>query len=72
MTTAPKPIRIAIVLNGEEFICPAVTLPFSLEGYPPVDFVLYGAKPEVAAGCQVNPWPDLHPEPSTSSWTASF
>ena len=61
MTTAPKPIRIAIVLNGQEFICHAVTLPFSLEGYPPVDLVLYGTKPEVAAGCQVNPLPDLDP-----------
>jgi PAS domain S-box-containing protein len=61
MTTTPKPIRIAIVLNGQEFICHAVTLPFSLEGYPPVDLVLYGTKPEVAAGCQVNPIPDLDP-----------
>jgi two-component system, LuxR family, sensor kinase FixL len=61
MTTASKPIRIAIVLNGQEFICQAVTLPFSLEGYPPVDLVLYGTKPEVAAGCQVNPLPDLDP-----------
>ena len=58
MTTAPKPIRIAIVLNGQEFICHAVTLPFSLEGYPPVDLVLYGAKPDAAPGCQVNPLPD--------------
>ena len=62
MTTAPKPIRIAIVLNGQEFICHAVTLPFSLEGYPPVDLVLYGTKPEVAAGCQVNLLPDLDPK----------
>ena len=62
MTTAPKPIRIAIVLNGQEFICHAVTLPFSLEGYPPVDLVLYGTKPEVAAGCQVNLLPDLDPQ----------
>jgi len=61
MTTAPKPIRIAIVLNGQEFICHAVTLPFSLEGYPPVELVLYGTKPELAAGCQVNPLPDLDP-----------
>ena len=38
-----------------------MTLPFSLEGYPPVDLVLYGTKPEVAAGCQVNPLPDLDP-----------
>jgi PAS domain S-box-containing protein len=62
MTTAPKPIRIAIVLNGQEFICHAVTLPFSVEGYPPVDLVLYGTKPEVAAGCQVNLLPDLDPK----------
>ncbi|MBM4300909.1 MAG: PAS domain S-box protein [Deltaproteobacteria bacterium] len=63
MTTEPKPIRIAIVLNGQEFICHAVTLPFSLEGYPPVDLVLYGRQPEAPApGLTVNPLPDLHPE----------
>src|SRR5665647_2197714 len=62
MTSAPKPIRIAIVLNGQEFICHVMTLPFSVEGYPPVDLVLYGTKPEVAAGSQVNPLPDLDPK----------
>jgi two-component system sensor kinase FixL len=63
MTATPKPIRIAIVLNGQEFICHPVTLPFSLEGYPPVDLVLYGAKPEApASGLTVNLLPDLHPE----------
>ena len=62
MTTAPKPIRIAIVLNGQEFICHAVTLPFSLEGYPPVELVLYGTNPGVAAGCRVNPLPELDPQ----------
>jgi PAS domain S-box-containing protein len=62
MTAAPKPIRIAIVLNGQEFTCHAVMLPFTLEGYPPVDLVLYGRRPEVAAGCQVNPLPDLDPK----------
>jgi two-component system sensor kinase FixL len=63
MTTAPKPIRIAIVLNGQEFICHAVMLPFSLEGYPPVDLVLYGRQPETPApGLTVNLLPDLHPE----------
>jgi two-component system sensor kinase FixL len=61
MTTAPKPIRIAIVLNGQEFICHAITLPFSLEGYPPVELIVYGSKPEVAPSCQVNPLPDLDP-----------
>jgi two-component system sensor kinase FixL len=60
--TATKPIRIAIILNGEEFICHAVTLPFSLEGYPPVDLVLYGAKPEVAGGLQVSHLTELQPE----------
>ena len=63
MTTTPKPIRIAIVLNGQEFICHAVTLPFSLEGYPPVDLVLYGERPETPApGLTVNRLPDLPPE----------
>jgi two-component system sensor kinase FixL len=63
MTTTPKPIRIAIVLNGQEFICHAVMLPFSLEGYPPVDLVLYGRQPEAPApGLTVNLLPDLHPE----------
>jgi two-component system sensor kinase FixL len=63
MTTAPKPIRIAIVLNGQEFVCHAVMLPFSLEGYPPVDLVLYGESPETPApGLTVNLLPDLPPE----------
>jgi len=62
MATAPKPIRIAIVLNGQEFICHAVTLPFSVEGYPPVDLVLYGTKPDAAPGCLVNLLPDLDPK----------
>jgi two-component system sensor kinase FixL len=63
MTTAPKPIRIAIVLNGQEFVCHAVMLPFSLEGYPPVDLVLYGGKLETPApGLTLNLLPDLHPE----------
>jgi two-component system sensor kinase FixL len=61
MTTAPKPIRIAIILNGEEFVCHTVTLPFSVEGYPPVDVVVYGAKPKAAVGSRVNPLPDLDP-----------
>ena len=63
MTTEPKPIRIAIVLNGQEFVCHAVTLPFSLEGHPPVDMVLYGRQPEAPApGLTINRLPDLHPE----------
>jgi len=63
MTAPPKPIRIAIVLDGQEFVCHAVTLPFSLEGYPPVDLVLYGRRPEAPApGLTVAGLPDLHPE----------
>jgi two-component system, LuxR family, sensor kinase FixL len=61
MTTAPRPIRIAIILNGQEFVCQAVTLPFSVEGYPPVEVMVYGAKPGAAAGTRVNPLPDLDP-----------
>jgi PAS domain-containing protein len=60
--TTPKPIRIAIVLSGQEFICPPVTLPFSLEGSSPVDLVLYGAKSEAPSGLSVNLLPELHPE----------
>ena len=62
MATTPKPIRIAIVLNGQEFICQAVILPFSLEGSPPLEIVWYGAAPEAPAGLPVRLLPDLHPE----------
>ena len=62
MATTPKPIRIAIVLNGQEFICQAVILPFSLEGYPPLEIVWYGAAPEAPPGLPVRLLPDLHPE----------
>jgi two-component system sensor kinase FixL len=61
MATTPKPIRIAFVLDGEEFSWPPVTVPFSLEGYPPVDIVLYATQPEAAA-LRVEPLADLHPE----------
>ena len=61
MATTPKPIRIAIVLNGQEFICQAVILPFSLEGYPPLEIVWYGAAPEAPPGLPVRLLPDLHP-----------
>jgi two-component system sensor kinase FixL len=59
MTTPPKPIRIAIVLNGQEFICHAITVPFSLEGYPPVELVLYGANPQTRVGLPVKLLPEL-------------
>ncbi len=62
MTTAAKPTRIAIVLDGQEFQCRPISLPFSLEGYPPVEIVLYGTTPEVMAGMPVNPLEDMHPD----------
>jgi two-component system sensor kinase FixL len=63
MAIPSNPIRIAIILNGQEFLCQAIMLPFSLEGYPPVDLVLFGGHPEApASGWAVHPLPDLHPE----------
>jgi two-component system, LuxR family, sensor kinase FixL len=62
MAAPAPPIRIAIVLNGQEFICQTVTLPYSLEGYPPVEIVLYGARPEAAGGLSIRGLPELHPE----------
>ena len=55
MNTIGKPIRIAIVLDGQKFLCSPVSLPFSLEGYPPVEVILYGTTPEVLAGMPLNP-----------------
>jgi two-component system, LuxR family, sensor kinase FixL len=53
--TTTKPMRLAIVLNGEEFACPPVILPFSLEGQPPVDIVWFGGVPEAGSASQVEP-----------------
>lgn len=55
-------MRIAIVLNGEEFACLPVTLPFSLEGYAPLELVLYGATPGIDPTLKLNPLKDLQPE----------
>jgi PAS domain S-box-containing protein len=55
-------MRIAIVLNGEAFVCPPVTMPFSLKGHPPVDLVWFGAAPEADTASQLEPLPGLHPE----------
>jgi len=62
MNPGPKAMRIAIVLNGQEFICLPITLPFSLEGYPPLDLVLYGVTPGTSPALQVNPLTDLRPD----------
>ncbi len=42
MTTTLLPIRIAVVFGQQEFSCRPVTLPFSLEGYPPVEIEVFG------------------------------
>ncbi len=63
MTAAiPRPIRIAIIVDGEKFSCLPVTLPFSLEGYPPVEIELYGQKSAKPEGRTVSPLPELKPE----------
>jgi two-component system sensor kinase FixL len=62
MATPPKPIRIAIVLDGQEFICHTVTAPFSLEGYPPMELVLYGSKLQPRADLEVKLLPELASE----------
>jgi len=62
MNSTGKPMRIAIVLNGEEFVCPPVTLPFSLRDHPPVEIVWYGAAPEAGAAFLVQPLTALPPE----------
>jgi two-component system, LuxR family, sensor kinase FixL len=62
MATPPKPIRIAIVLDGQEFICHAITAPFSLEGYPPMELVLYASMPQTQTSSEVKPLPELDSE----------
>jgi two-component system, LuxR family, sensor kinase FixL len=62
MTAVSKPIRIAVIINGQDFQCRPVGLPFSVEGYPPVDILLYGTTPKAVAGMPVNNLADLHPD----------
>jgi PAS domain S-box-containing protein len=62
MKSGPETMRIAIILNGQEFICLPITLPFSLEGYPPLDLILYGVTPGTSQALQVNPLTDLRPD----------
>jgi two-component system sensor kinase FixL len=65
MTTAPKPVRIAIVLDGQagrEVFCQPVSLPFAPEGYPPLEIVLYAGHPGGAAEPPVAPLGELQPE----------
>ena len=60
--TTPKPMRIAIVLNGEAFVCPPVTMPFSLTDQPSVELVWFGAAPEAGAAPRLEPLAGLRPE----------
>jgi two-component system, LuxR family, sensor kinase FixL len=62
MDPSPAPIRIALVVNGQEFLCRETLLPFSLEGYPPVDIVLFGARTDIPADRQVHLLQELQPE----------
>ena len=68
-----------MIVNGQEFLCQEELLPFTLEGYPPVEIVLYGTDPEAHADPQVHPLSDLGPgairphprQPSLTSGLAS-
>ena len=62
MPSSPAPIRIALVVKGQDFLGQEELLPFSLEGYPPVEIVLYGARTDIPADGQVHLVGELQPE----------
>jgi PAS domain S-box-containing protein len=62
MTSSTDPIRIAIVVKGQDFLCQEELLPFSLEGYPPVDIVLYGTRTDIPADGEVHLLSELQPD----------
>ena len=62
MPSSPAPIRIALVVKGQDFLDQEELLPFSLEGYPPVEIVLYGARTDIPADGQVHLVGELQPE----------
>ena len=72
MTTAPKPIRIAIVLNGQEFICHVGDVAF-LPGRLPAGGPRV-VRHQIRGGSrlQVTILPIEILRPLTSSWTASY
>ncbi len=71
--TTPKPMRIAIVLNGEAFVCPPVTLPFSLADHPPVELILVRGRPRGRCSLPARaPGGFAIRKLSTSFWTANF
>jgi two-component system, LuxR family, sensor kinase FixL len=55
-------IRVAIILDRQAFACRPVTLPFSLEGYPPIHIELFSSEPGIRAGLPVSSLPDLQPD----------
>ena len=61
ISTGPQPIRVAIILDRQEFACQPVTRPFSLEGYPPVQIQLFSSEPGVRADLPLNPLLTLAP-----------
>lgn len=62
MPDASQPLRIAIILNGEELRCRPVTLPFSLQGYPPVDIEFFSTSPEAPGEVIIRPLSEMEPE----------
>ncbi len=62
MPDTARPIRIAIILDGQEFTCREELLPFSLEGYPPLDLILYASHPEAQPEEDVHPLSELDRE----------
>ena len=70
MTSSPAPIRIALVVKGQDFLGQEELLPFSLEGYPPVEIVLYGTRTDIPADGQVILSASCSRTGSTSSWIA--
>ncbi len=62
MPSSPAPIRIALVVKGQDFLDQEELLPFSLEGYPPVEIVLYGTRTDIPADGQVHLVGELQPD----------
>ncbi len=60
MSDIATPLRIAIITDqDQDLACRAVSLPFSLEGYPPLEIELFSVAPAGAAG---GPVAGLKPE----------
>lgn len=62
MTAASKPIRIAIVFGGSAVFCQRVTMPFSLEGYPPLEIESFGAGDPAGPEAPAHRLSELNPD----------